>query len=140
MANNGKVLDFGVAKSRQEKATTRSEGMIPVTEGVGSEFDYYKAEMKTSLMVFITSVCAGVKQIKAAELLDITQAQVSMIRNNRISQFSIDKLMEIAWKAGYGMELHPHKIANSISFEHELSTDSQRKEKGKISEFEREVE
>lgn len=124
MSDDAKALNFIAAKEGQEKAKKRSEGMAPVTEMVGSDFDFYKADMKTGLMEFITSVVSDIKQTKAAEMLGITQAQVSLIRNKRISQFSVDKLIEIAWKAGYGMELHPVMVSD-IANQEENSSDEE---------------
>jgi predicted XRE-type DNA-binding protein len=48
----------------------------------------------------------GVTQFVAGEILDLDQPNVSALMNEKISRFSVEKLMEFAGKLGFAVTIH----------------------------------
>ncbi|CUS47674.1 MAG: putative conserved small protein [Idiomarinaceae bacterium HL-53] len=98
-ANNVASLD--IARAKHISTATR------ITELNIDHLEYYKADLKSRLMIFIHDKIKHLKQEEAAKLLDITQARVSLIKNQRLSQFSVDRLIELTYKVGYVLDVTP---------------------------------
>lgn len=104
--NKSNVTNFEVARKRNKMK------MINITELGGSEIGYYKANVKTHLMTFIYEQISDMRQVDAAKKLDITQAEVSLLKSLRVSQFSIDRLFEMAYRTGFTFNLLPQMNVN----------------------------
>jgi predicted XRE-type DNA-binding protein len=63
---------------------------------------------KSKLMGLITSEIRrrGITQVAAGELLDLEQPNVSALMNEKISRFSVEKLMTFAGRLGFEVTLH----------------------------------
>ncbi len=48
----------------------------------------------------------GLTQVAAGEILDLDQPNVSALMNEKISRFSVEKLMELAGKLGFSVSIH----------------------------------
>lgn len=48
----------------------------------------------------------GLTQVAAGELLGLDQPNVSALVNEKISRFSVEKLMALAAKLGFGVSIH----------------------------------
>ena len=99
------VAKFDVSRTRQTKKT------VDITEMQGSNVEHYKTNFKSHLMIFVYSIVKDMKQKEAAKKLGITQAQVSLLKNQRVSQFSIDRLIEMAFLGGFTFKLSAYEIA-----------------------------
>jgi predicted XRE-type DNA-binding protein len=98
---NGNVTSIDNARLKTTK------NLINIVELGGNEVGFYKANVKTHMMIYIYSLVKELKQNEAASELGITQAQVSLLKNLRVSQFSIDRLFEMAYSLGVGFDLLP---------------------------------
>lgn len=85
---------------------------VPNSERVEDKSETYKAEFKAQLMMFLNERIKemNLNQKEAGKALGITQAQVSLLKNMRLSQFTVDKLLIIAFSAGYTFGLIPYSI------------------------------
>lgn len=63
---------------------------------------------KSRLMSFIASEISNRKltQVAAGELLGLDQPNVSALVNEKISRFSVEKLMEFVGKLGFDVSIH----------------------------------
>jgi predicted XRE-type DNA-binding protein len=63
---------------------------------------------KSRLMQLVTAEIRkrGVTQSVAGEILDLDQPNVSALMNEKISRFSVEKLMEFAGKLGFAVTIH----------------------------------
>jgi predicted XRE-type DNA-binding protein len=63
---------------------------------------------KSRLMQLVTAEIRkrGVTQSAAGEILDFDQPNVSALMNEKISRFSVEKLMEFAGKLGFAVTIH----------------------------------
>jgi predicted XRE-type DNA-binding protein len=63
---------------------------------------------KSQLMRLVTAEIKkrGVTQSVAGQLLGLDQPNVSALMNEKISRFSIEKLMEFAGKLGFAVTIH----------------------------------
>ena len=104
--NKSNVADFKVAAQKRNLGK-----LVNVVEARGSEVSHYKANVKSELMLFVYEQVKEMKQKEAAKALDITQAQVSLLKNLRVSQFSIDRLFEMAFRAGFTIDMAPYRFA-----------------------------
>lgn len=98
-ANNVASLD--VARAKHIGTATR------MTELDVDHLEYYKADLKSRLMIFIYDKTKHLKQEDAAKLLGTNQARISLIKNQRLSEFSVDRLIEFAYKIGYVLDVTP---------------------------------
>lgn len=87
-------------KARHVTPTGRS-----VLNDLFSAEEAAELEIRASLLRGLQDWLAafGQTQMEAAKILDITQARVSDIKHGKIDQFSLDKLVKLAARAG----LHP---------------------------------
>ena len=104
--NQQNVASIETARQRSNRK------LVNITELGGSDVGFYKANVKTHLMMFIYEQISDIKQSDAAQKLDVTQAQVNLLKNLRVSQFSIDRLFEMAYRAGFTFNMHPQQIEN----------------------------
>lgn len=51
---------------------------------------------------------------KAAELLGLTEPRVSYLRQGKIDKFSLDKLVDIATRAGYRVSIHVEAVDEAV--------------------------
>jgi predicted XRE-type DNA-binding protein len=75
------------------------------------ELDLHNADelvTKSQLMRLVTAEIKkrGVTQSVAGELLNLDQPNVSALMNEKISRFSLEKLMEFAGKLGFAVTIH----------------------------------
>jgi predicted XRE-type DNA-binding protein len=63
---------------------------------------------KSRLMHLVTAEIRkrGVTQSVAGEILNLDQPNVSALMNEKISRFSVEKLMEFAGKLGFAVTIH----------------------------------
>jgi predicted XRE-type DNA-binding protein len=63
---------------------------------------------KSRLMHLVTAEIRkrGVTQSVAGEILDLDQPNVSALMNEKISRFSVEKLMAFAGKLGFAVSIH----------------------------------
>jgi predicted XRE-type DNA-binding protein len=63
---------------------------------------------KSRLMQLVTAEIRkrNLTQIVAGEILDLDQPNVSALMNEKISRFSVEKLMEFAGKLGFAVTIH----------------------------------
>ena len=63
---------------------------------------------KSQLIRFVASEIRkrGLTQIVAGELLGLDQPNVSALMNEKISRFSVEKLMELATRLGFAVTIH----------------------------------
>jgi len=76
-------------------------------EELGFE-NFEELESKSRLMVLIVSELKRRKltQAAAGKLLDLDQPNVSALVNEKISRFSVEKLMNFASKLGFAVSIH----------------------------------
>lgn len=51
---------------------------------------------------------------EAAERLGLTEPRVSYLRQGKISKFSLDKLVDIAWRAGYRVKMQVEPLDEAV--------------------------
>jgi predicted XRE-type DNA-binding protein len=66
-------------------------------------------KLRADLMRELASRIAGMSQQEAATLLGVTQPRVSELVRGKISYFALDKLVNMAARAGLGVTLTVHK-------------------------------
>ena len=82
-----------------------------MTKSAFHELDLKHADdlvTKSRLIQLVTTEIKkrGVTQFVAGELLDLDQPNVSALMNEKISRFSVEKLMEFAGKLGFAVTIH----------------------------------
>ena len=82
-----------------------------MTKSAFHELDLLNADELVTKSRLIELVAAeirkrGVTQSVAGEILDIDQPNVSALMNQKISRFSVEKLMEFAGKLGFVVTIH----------------------------------
>ncbi|WP_323028629.1 helix-turn-helix transcriptional regulator [Castellaniella defragrans] len=86
---------------------------IVVTEGTSNVFedlgfpDAAERQTKTRLALAVNELikARGLKQREAAEVLGIPQPKVSALKNYRLDQFSVEKLMELLTALNQDVEI-----------------------------------
>ena len=96
-------------------------GKIKITRGSGNVFrdlGFSKAEaenlkLRSELMMRIDDFYreSGMTQSKCAKLLGLTQPRLNALLKGRLSQFSLDALVNIASRAGLNVRLVVKKAA-----------------------------
>ncbi len=76
-------------------------------EELGFE-NFAELESKSQLMILIVSELKRRKltQVAAGKLLELDQPNVSALVNEKISRFSVEKLMSLASKLGFAVSIH----------------------------------
>jgi predicted XRE-type DNA-binding protein len=82
-----------------------------MTKSAFHELDLQNADELVTKSRLIQLVAAeikkrGVTQFVAGEILDLDQPNVSALMNEKISRFSVEKLMEFAGKLGFAVTIH----------------------------------
>jgi predicted XRE-type DNA-binding protein len=82
-----------------------------MTKSAFHELDLHNPDelvTKSQLMRLVTAEIRkrGVTQFVAGELLGLDQPNVSALMNEKISRFSVEKLMEFAGKLGFAVTIH----------------------------------
>jgi predicted XRE-type DNA-binding protein len=82
-----------------------------MTKSAFHELDLQNADELLTKSRLIQLVAAeikkrGVTQFVAGEILDLDQPNVSALMNEKISRFSVEKLMEFAGKLGFAVTIH----------------------------------
>jgi predicted XRE-type DNA-binding protein len=86
---------------------------IPITVGTGNVFadlglpDAAERQTKTRLAMSVNGLLDArkLKQREAAQVLGIPQPKVSALRNYRLDQFSVEKLMEFLTALDHDVEI-----------------------------------
>ncbi|MDN5843354.1 MAG: helix-turn-helix domain-containing protein [Alcaligenaceae bacterium] len=86
---------------------------IAITEGTTNVFedlglpDAAERQTKTRLALAVNELikARGLKQREAAEVLSIPQPKVSALKNYRLDQFSVEKLMEFLTALDHDVEI-----------------------------------
>jgi predicted XRE-type DNA-binding protein len=68
-------------------------------------------KLRADLMRELASRIAGMSQQEAAKLLGVTQPRVSELVRGKINFFALDKLVNMAARAGLGVKLTVHELA-----------------------------
>jgi predicted XRE-type DNA-binding protein len=82
-----------------------------MTKSAFHELDLQNADELVTKSRLIQLVAAeikkrGVTQFVAGEILGLDQPNVSALMNEKISRFSVEKLMEFAGKLGFAITIH----------------------------------
>ena len=96
-----------------------------MTKSAFHEMDLPNADelvVKSRLMHFLTAEIRkrALTQKDAGVLLNLNQSNVSALVNDKISRFSVEKLMELVGRLGFGVSIHieGNGVALDVAYKH----------------------